>query len=130
VAQIDPEFTAYPLQAMADAALEQAASLGATHGDFRAERIARQRLGLADGRLETLSNRDELGIAVRVDHVDASLLQVRECKFYSDGSTTAMQQRVRLNPGVTVVAVEPGGRFETMRTLAPSRPRPAGAGST
>jgi TldD protein len=54
-----------------------------------------------------------------VDHVDASLLQVKECKFYSDGATTATQQRVRLHPVVTAVAVEPGGRFETMHTLAP-----------
>jgi TldD protein len=60
----------------------------------------------------------------RIDHVDASLHQVRECKFYADGATTALQQRVRLHPQVTAVAVEPGGRFETMRTLAP----PAGRG--
>ena len=33
-----------------------------------------------------------------VSHVDASLQQVRECKFYSDGATTATQQRVRLHP--------------------------------
>ena len=55
----------------------------------------------------------------RIDHVDASLYQVKECKFYSDGATTATQQRVRLHPQVTAVAVEEGGRFETMRTLAP-----------
>ena len=60
----------------------------------------------------------------RVDHVDASLLQVRECKFYSDGATTATQQRVRVHPELTAVAVQAGGRFETMRTLAP----PAGRG--
>jgi len=60
----------------------------------------------------------------RIDHVDASLHQVRECKFYADGATTALQQRVRLHPELTAVAVEPGGRFETMRTLAP----PAGRG--
>jgi TldD protein len=59
-----------------------------------------------------------------VDHVDASLLQVKECKFYSDGATTATQQRVRVHPALTAVAVEAGGRFETMRTLAP----PAGRG--
>ncbi|MBV9793619.1 MAG: TldD/PmbA family protein [Actinobacteria bacterium] len=59
-----------------------------------------------------------------VDHVDASLQAVRECKFYSDGATTALQQRVRLHPTVTAVAVEKDGRFETMRTLAP----PAGRG--
>jgi TldD protein len=54
-----------------------------------------------------------------VDHVDAHLTQVRECKFYSDGATTAVQQRVRLHPALTAVAVEKDGRFETMRTLAP-----------
>ncbi len=34
-----------------------------------------------------------------VDHVDASLMQVRECKFFTDGATTSTQQRVRLLPG-------------------------------
>jgi len=59
-----------------------------------------------------------------VSHVDASLQQVRECKFYADGATTATQQRVRLSPVVTAVAVADDGRFDTMRTLAP----PAGRG--
>jgi TldD protein len=59
-----------------------------------------------------------------VDHVDASLYQVKECKFYTDGSTTALQQRVRVHPSLTTVAVASDGRFETMRTLAP----PAGRG--
>jgi TldD protein len=59
-----------------------------------------------------------------IDHVDVSLTQVRECKFYSDGKTTTTQQRVRVHPVVTAVAVEASGRFETMRTLAP----PAGRG--
>ena len=54
-----------------------------------------------------------------VDHVDATLLQVKECKFYTDGATTATQQRVRLHPSVTAVAIAADGRFETMRTLAP-----------
>jgi TldD protein len=61
--------------------------------------------------------------AAGVDHVDASLQQVRECKFYSDGATTAIQQRVRVHPELTAVAVEAGGRFETMRTLAPAAGR-------
>jgi TldD protein len=59
-----------------------------------------------------------------VSHVDASLQQVRECKFYSDGATTATQQRIRLEPEVTAVAVTDDGRFDSMRTLAP----PAGRG--
>ena len=59
-----------------------------------------------------------------VSHVDASLDQVRECKFYTDGSTTATQQRIRLHPVLTAVAVTDEGTFDTMRTLAP----PAGRG--
>jgi TldD protein len=59
-----------------------------------------------------------------INHVDATLLQVRECKFYCDGATTAIQQRVRVYPRLTAVAIDAGGRFETMRTLAP----PAGRG--
>ncbi|HEY2308333.1 MAG TPA: TldD/PmbA family protein, partial [Streptosporangiaceae bacterium] len=59
----------------------------------------------------------------RIAHVDAMLLQARECKFYCDGATTALQQRVRIAPEVNCVAIEPDGRFETMRTLAPSAGR-------
>ncbi len=67
---------------------------------------------------------DTLLAHVAVSHVDASLQQIRECKFYSDGATTATQQRVRLHPQLTAVAVSDDGRFDTMRTLAP----PAGRG--
>ena len=76
-------------------------------------------VGVAD-KIELLAGWSS-GLLARdgVDHVDASLLQVKECKFYSDGATSATQQRVRLHPVVTAVAVQPGGRFETMRTLAP-----------
>ncbi len=203
---IDPEFTALPLRALADAALAQAKSLGAQHADFRAERIRGQYIGLSDGNPQTASDADDAGLAVRVivdgtwgfasavdlttdaaalaareaievakvaaamntepielapepaygdvtwvsayeidpftvsaadkvavlaqwsntllahpavSHVDASLQQVRECKFYSDGATTATQQRVRLQPALTAVAISDDGRFDTMRTLAP-----------
>jgi TldD protein len=210
-ARIDPEFTALPLRKLADAALSQAKALGAGHADFRAERIRGQRIGLSDAKLETLSDADDSGLAVRVvvdgtwgfasavdlttqaaaeaarqavevakvaaamnierielspeapygdvtwvsaydidpfevsakekverlaqwsagllaheavTHADASLFQVKECKFYSDGATTATQQRVRVHPQLTAVAVSPDGRFDDMRTLAP----PAGRG--
>jgi TldD protein len=174
---IDPEFTAYPLRQLADAALQRARQLGAGHADFRVERIRGQRIQLSDGNLETQFDSDDLGLAVRVvvdgtwgfasavdltpeataraaaeavdvakvaaaisterieladepahgevtwlsaydvdpfdvavsdktallsswskqlldadgvDHVDASLYQVKECKFYTDGETTAL----------------------------------------
>ena len=54
-----------------------------------------------------------------VDHVDISLLQALEGKFYADSAgTTTTQQRVRVQPRVTATRVDPGGGFETMRTLA------------
>ncbi len=209
-ARIDPEFAGLPLQALADAALGQARQLGARHADFRVERIRGQRIVLSDGKLQTLTDADDSGLAVRVvidgtwgfasavdltpdaaaaaartavevaqvaaamnterielapepaygevtwvsaydidpftvppkdkagllqawsaqllahravTHADASLYQVKECKFYTDGATTATQQRVRLHPEVTAVAVTETG-FDDMRTLAP----PAGRG--
>lgn len=61
-----------------------------------------------------------------VAHADASLLTVRENKFYADlAGTCTTQQRVRLQPELTAVAVDAAtGEFDSMRTLAP----PAGRG--
>ena len=54
-----------------------------------------------------------------VDHVDVTLQQALEGKFYADtAGTTTTQQRVRVQPRVTATRVDPGGGFETMRTLA------------
>jgi TldD protein len=203
--RIDPEFAGLPLRELADAALDAGRSAGAQHADFRAERIRGQRIRLSDGRLQSLSDGDDSGLAVRVvvdgtwgfassvdltpeaarnaarqavevakvaaamnterielapepsygdvtwvsayevdpftvapkdkvdllaqwsaqllahtavTHADASLYQVKECKFYTDGATTATQQRVRLHPELTAVAVTDSG-FDDMRTLAP-----------
>ncbi len=55
-----------------------------------------------------------------VDHVDVQLQQAMENKFYADlAGTTTTQQRVRIQPQVTGTRVDPGGGFETMRTIAP-----------
>ena len=208
--RVDPEFAGLPLRELADAALDAARAAGARHADFRAERIRGQRIRLSDGKLQSMSDGDDSGLAVRVvvdgtwgfasavdltaeaaagaaraaaevarvaaamnterielapepaygdvtwvsayeidpfavspkekvdlltdwsaqllahpavTHADASLYQVKECKFYTDGATTATQQRVRLHPELTAVAVTETG-FDDMRTLAP----PAGRG--
>ena len=63
---IDPQFTALPLRALADAAMQQAADLGAGHADFRAEQLRSQTIGLSDGNLETLFDASDVGLAVRV----------------------------------------------------------------
>ncbi|MFJ3504989.1 TldD/PmbA family protein [Streptomyces sp. NPDC090135] len=56
-----------------------------------------------------------------VAHVDASLLTVHENKFYADtAGTVTTQQRVRLHPQLTAVAVDgTTGEFDSMRTIAP-----------
>ncbi|WP_328539506.1 TldD/PmbA family protein [Streptomyces sp. NBC_00344] len=61
-----------------------------------------------------------------VAHADASLMTVLENKFYADtAGTVTTQQRVRLHPQLTAVAVDSTtGEFDSMRTLAP----PAGRG--
>jgi TldD protein len=204
---IDPAFLSLPLRAAADAALQAARDLGATHADVRVEWLREQDVSLRDGRLQSLSDDLDVGIAVRVvhdgtwgfasspdvtpdeaarlareavsvariakplnhqpveladepvhadvtwvsaydidpfsvdpkekvalfeewsrrllphddvDHVDVHLQQALENKFYADLSgTTTTQQRVRLQPQVTGTRVDPGGGFETMRTVAP-----------
>jgi TldD protein len=67
----------------------------------------------------------QLQHAPGVDHVAASASQVRENKFYLDShGTMTTQQRVRVHPVVEIHGVGEGGRFDSMRTLAP----PAGRG--
>jgi len=65
---IDPTFTALPYRRLADAALGRARDFGATHADFRFERIRYQDLTSRDGSLEGAQDREVLGYAVRVVH--------------------------------------------------------------
>ena len=73
---------------------------------------------------ELLSAWSKRLLAAGVDHVDASLLQVKENKFFASlEGTVTTQQRVRVHPQLTAVRIG-DGVFDTMRTLAP----PAGRG--
>ncbi len=67
-----------------------------------------------------------LSAAAGVDHVTATVLQVKEQTYYADtAGSTITQQRVRLHPQLEATTVDPAaGAFETMRTLA----APAGRG--
>ena len=210
---VDAEFRDLPLRALADAALSAARSGGAEHADLRVHRLLHQTLELRDARVVTASDREDVGLAVRVlrdgvwgfashvdltpdaaaatarravavsralaavaterveladepvhpdrtwvseydvdpwsvdaaekialltdrsrslltsgtvDHVQASCLQVKEQTFYADtAGTTTTQQRVRVDPGVSVTAVDrASGGFETLSAIVP----PAGRG--
>ncbi len=63
---VDPEFLAYPLRALADAALTRAGELGVSHADFRFERIRSSSTRLRDGRPAGSADQVLLGLAVRV----------------------------------------------------------------
>ncbi|MGQ0630674.1 MAG: TldD/PmbA family protein [Sporichthyaceae bacterium] len=63
---IDETFLALPLRRLADAALSRAKALGAEHADFRCERILGGAIRLRDARLESSSESEDLGYAVRV----------------------------------------------------------------
>jgi len=55
-----------------------------------------------------------------VDHATADALSVTEDTAYADlAGTDAVQRRVRVHPVVEIMARDPHGGFETMRTLAP-----------
>ena len=63
---VDPLFLAHPLRALADAALSRAQQLGASHADFRLERIRNASWRLRDARPAGTSDSVQLGFAVRV----------------------------------------------------------------
>jgi TldD protein len=60
-----------------------------------------------------------------VEHTDVLFQAAKEAKFYADSAgTTTTQQRVRLHPAVTAIAVDrAAGSFESMRTCAPPTAR-------
>jgi TldD protein len=64
--EIDPTFLELPRHSLADAALQRARELGASHADFRLERIRGQRIQLRDGRVEGTADDEDCGFAVRV----------------------------------------------------------------
>ncbi|MEJ7796744.1 MAG: TldD/PmbA family protein, partial [Nocardioides sp.] len=67
-AELDPTFLALPYRDLGDVALTRARELGASHADFRFERIRYQQLGVRDGVLQGAADTEDLGFAVRVIH--------------------------------------------------------------
>jgi len=65
---IDPSFLALPARELAGAALSRARDLGAEHADFRLERIRVATLSLRDAHLDSSTDTEDIGLAVRVVH--------------------------------------------------------------
>src|SRR5687767_10874895 len=68
VAGVDPTFSDLPHRRLGDVALARAQELGAMHADFRFERNRFQYLAARDGVLQTATDAEDLGFAVRVVH--------------------------------------------------------------
>jgi TldD protein len=71
MAEIDPSFLALPARTLADAALNRARELGAEHADFRLERIRTATFDLRDAQLDSATDSEDVGLAVRVVHEGA-----------------------------------------------------------
>ncbi len=68
---LDPAFLALPARELAAVALDRAQQLGAEHADFRLERFRVATLSLRDGQLDSTSDTEDVGLAVRVVHQGA-----------------------------------------------------------
>ncbi|WP_254904276.1 TldD/PmbA family protein [Streptomonospora nanhaiensis] len=111
VPDIDADFLALPMRRLADAALQAARDLGADHADFRLERIRGRYVSLADAELDSESDTDTLGFAVRVIHrgvwgfaadtvltTDAAAAVARRAVEVATVSAAVATERVELAP--------------------------------
>ena len=110
---VDEDFLDLPRRALADAALQAATELGATHADFRLERIADEHLSWRDDGLESAGARTVLGFAVRVVYdgtfgfAAGVALTVEEAVRVAREAVAVAQVARPLNAEPVVLAPEP-----------------------
>src|SRR6478609_11649050 len=110
---LDPTFTSLPYRVLGDAALTRAAELGASHADFRFERVRYQELGVRDGVLQGASDTEDLGFAVRVVHGGAwgfaagVVLSTDEAVRVAETAVAVAQVAARMTSSPVVLAPEP-----------------------
>ncbi len=68
---VDADFLALPFAALAAAALDRARAAGATHADFRFERLRNHQIVARDRELQSSSLTETIGFSVRVVHKGA-----------------------------------------------------------
>jgi TldD protein len=108
---IDPTFLALPYRRLGDMALARAADLGASHADFRCERIRSQRILVRDGALQGAADADLVGFAVRVVHGGAW--------GFASGVVLADHEAVRVAETAVSVAKVAAAMTTTPVELAP-----------
>jgi TldD protein len=108
---LDPSFTVLPYRSLGDAALTRARALGASHADFRFERVRYQELVARDGVLQSASDTEDLGFAVRVIHDGAW--------GFASGVVLTTDEAVRVAEAAVAVARVAAGMTATPVELAP-----------
>ncbi|PUA79263.1 TldD/PmbA family protein [Nocardioides currus] len=108
---IDPTFAELPHRSLGETALARAAELGATHADFRFERVRYQYLGARDGVLQTASDAEDVGFAVRVIH--------RGAWGFASGVVLTEDEARRVAETAIAVAEVASGMTTTPVQLAP-----------
>ena len=110
---LDSDFTALPLSALADAALSRAAELGCRHAEFRVERLREAYRSFRDHGLESTTDGQVLGLSVRVVHngvwgfaADIALTQDSAARLAERAVATAKVSRP-LTPVSVELADEP-----------------------
>ena len=110
---LDPTFTSLPYRGLGDAALARAAELGATHADFRFERVRYQELVARDRVLQGASDTEDLGFAVRVVHGGAwgfasgVVLTTEEAVRVAETAVAVARVAAEMTSRPVVLAAEP-----------------------
>jgi TldD protein len=112
-AVIDDTFLALPYRALGEVALGRARERGASHADFRFERVRYQDLGVRDGVLQGASDSEDLGFAVRVVHRGAwgfaagVVLTPEEAVAVADRAIAVAVVAATMTPTPVEIAPEP-----------------------
>ncbi|MGH3348901.1 MAG: TldD/PmbA family protein, partial [Nocardioides sp.] len=110
---LDPTFAALPYRDLGDVALARARDLGATHADFRFERVRYQRIGVRDGVLQGAADSEDLGFAVRVIHGGAwgfaagVVLTAEEARAVAERAVAVAGVAARMTTVPVEIAPEP-----------------------
>ncbi len=110
---VDSDFVALPLHALADAALTAARASGATHADLRVHRLRTQSLALRDGEVQSSVEATTRGRAVRVivdgtwGFASGAVLSVDEAVSVTSRAVLVAQALRDLNRDPVVLASEP-----------------------
>lgn len=111
--EIDPSFLELDRHRLAQVALDRARALGATHADFRLERIRHQIIRARDGEVRSATETVDLGMAVRVVHRGAwgfasdVVLDVGAAERLAETAIRTAEVASTMTPRAVVLAPEP-----------------------